>query len=102
VPSLSKVAIRSVSGTKSVPPYVVTRATKSVIAAPSFYDGRGSVCASDASCTTKQKIAKRTTAIGFLTASPHAVRDAVAVAGVPYLLYFVPFCSIDFISASTI
>ena len=53
------------------------------------------VCASDATCTTKQKIAKRTTAIGFLTASPDAVRDAVAVAGVPYLLYFVPFCSID-------
>ena len=33
VPSLSKIAIRSAGGTKSGPPSVVTRATKSTIAA---------------------------------------------------------------------
>ena len=45
VPSLSKVAMRSATGTKSGPPCVVTRATKSGIdffAAPSFQDGSGS------------------------------------------------------------
>lgn len=47
-------------------------------------------------------MAERMTSIGFITASPDAARGAVAVVGAPDLLYFVPFCSIDFISASTI
>jgi hypothetical protein len=49
VPSLSKVAMRWSGGTKSGPPWVVTRATKLVIddlVAPSFQDGSGSACAS--------------------------------------------------------
>src|SRR5262245_8372945 len=44
VPSLSKVAMRSASGTKSAAPSFVTPATKSRIAdlaAPSFQEGRG-------------------------------------------------------------
>ena len=48
VPSLSKVAMRWSTGTKSGAPGVVTRGTKSVIdffAAPSFQEGRGSVWA---------------------------------------------------------
>ena len=47
VPSLSKVAMRCGTGTKSVPPSVVVRLTKSTIAvfaAPSFHEGSASVC----------------------------------------------------------
>src|SRR5262245_18045547 len=52
VPSLSKTAMRSAAGTKSAPPWVVTRETKSRMAfldAPSFQEGSGSAlddCAS--------------------------------------------------------
>jgi hypothetical protein len=45
VPSLSKTAIRSDSGTKSAPPGVDTRTTKSMIpsrVAPAFHDGNAS------------------------------------------------------------
>jgi hypothetical protein len=45
VPSLSNVAMRASTGTKSAPPGVVTRGTKSVIdffTGPSFQEGRGS------------------------------------------------------------
>src|SRR5438105_3159821 len=48
VPSLSKVAIRSLGRTKSAEPSLVTLATKSVIdflVAPSFHDGSGSAVA---------------------------------------------------------
>jgi hypothetical protein len=45
VPSLSKTAMRASAGTNSGPPRLVTRATKSLMAAllaPSFQEARGS------------------------------------------------------------
>src|SRR5262249_60953429 len=64
VPSLSKVAMRSDTGTKSGPPSLVTRATKSTmacLAGQSFQDGSGSSAAahwaatSNSPSTTKQQ-----------------------------------------------
>jgi hypothetical protein len=50
VPSLSNTATRSGGGTKSGPPSVVTRSTKSTIAdfvGPSFHDASAAVMLSD-------------------------------------------------------
>src|SRR5262245_57164959 len=49
VPSLSKTAMRSAGATKSAPPCVVVRPTKTMrafLASPSFHDGSGSASAS--------------------------------------------------------
>src|SRR5690606_7674382 len=73
VPSLSKTAMRSAGGTKSVPS-VVTLATKAVMAffgAVSFHDGSGS-----AACRTARPSRERSEWMAFIwigeNAGPHA------------------------------
>ena len=63
VPSLSKMAMRSVGGTKSLPPFVVTRLTKSTIdclALPSFHEPSASAaCACAAATASRHVVATR-------------------------------------------
>ena len=84
VPSLSNVAIRSATGTKSGPPAVVTRSTKSRIAARagvSFQDASGSSGTAGSYAARYSSAARWRSSASRIRSSPHSNSVVVVVAG---------------------